>query len=84
MSVAYLDLDTVDAYALTMASEDLRRRSIERLFPDYQYDPDLGPLVNYREAVAEANGFTTEEAKHAISSAAFLNPTLARWIWFLA
>lgn len=83
-TVSYLDLDAVDIYPLTMAAEDHRRRSVERLFPDHQWDDELGPLANWRNAVAEANGLTVAEAKEAISNAAFLNPTLARWIWYLA
>jgi hypothetical protein len=39
-------------YGLTMASEAHRRKSIKRLYPNYGYNEDEGPLENYIQAIA--------------------------------
>lgn len=88
--VKYLDLDDQGFYAVTMAGEDKRQACVQRLYPDYAYDPNQGPLANWKAAIAQANGVTLDRAGEAIRN--ITDPiyggdqaaTVGRFVWFLA
>jgi hypothetical protein len=81
------EIDGAAFYALTMASEEQRRAKVEELYPEYTWDPDQGPLANWRDAAADENGVSRGlhgDVAQAIRSELFLPEGLGTWIWFLA
>jgi hypothetical protein len=77
---------------LTMASEEHRKASVLRLYPDYaeSYDDDEGPLMNWICAMALDNGCRVSEMQEAVRNK--LDPIfgdggangLQPFVWYLA
>jgi len=83
----YHDIDDIDFMQVTMASKEDRRASVVKLFPDYVWNDEESILGNWRDAVAEESGCTSEQVKAAMQDYLgeyYNNRTLSRYVWFLA
>lgn len=89
-SVKWLDLTGQEFVALTMAPVAHRRESVERLYPEYSWVDEEGPLWNWIHAVADDQRIEHEDAAEAIrnlSDPIFGGPNsqkIAMFVWYLA
>lgn len=93
VNVRYCDMTEAEGrsfLAITMAPEQRRINEIMKLYPEYTYDTEVGPLENWIRAIAHDNEIPLPDAREAVRqmSDPIWNGNKAKvigsWIWFLA